>query len=206
MNPALSDRDTTVMIWEYLYRARVPYLQSRHIEDIQAHGVVLTGVKEIDNDLRNQMQTVYLTINDMVEYFKKHVPVLICDYKDIQEIYQAISNHLQCWKVMLERGVNIGGAPFEDLIAMDQFANKVYDHAKYQFTQDYVDSLFIQHLGGVQRMNANNFFNRVAFDRAAGSKTLDDGTIKINGDDAEHPERESLENFFKTRTITLGRY
>lgn len=206
MNPALSDKDTTVAIWEYLYKVRVPYLQSRHIEDIQQHGVVLTGVREIDNDLRSQMQTMYMTINDMVEYFKKDVPVLICTYTDIQEIYQAISNHLQSWKTMLERGVNIGGAPFEDLIAMDQFANKVYDHAKYQFTQDYVDSLFVQQLGSVQRMNANNFFNRIAINRLTGPKTLEDGTIRINGEEADHPERESLENFFKTRTITLGRY
>ena len=48
---------TEVKLWEYFYRVRVPYLQSRTVEDIRTTGVNVTGIPSIDNDIKNQLIT-----------------------------------------------------------------------------------------------------------------------------------------------------
>src|SRR5574343_2048969 len=114
--------DTTVKLWEYYYKARIPTLASRSIQDIREKGTPISGVPEIDKDLKNQWTTTYLTIRQMVEYFQEGISVKVVDIKDTKAIYEAISEHIHAWRERLERGINIGDAPIDDLIAMDQFA------------------------------------------------------------------------------------
>lgn len=191
--------DTTTKLWDYLYKVRVPYIQSRHMDDIRNHGVRISGIQEVDKDIVNQWFTTMLPVSTMVEYFKEGVPIKICSSKDVKEIYDSISQHIHAWKTRLERGINIGDAPIDDLIALDKFANVIYEHAKYQFTQDTVDSIMIRHLTDVQKINVQNFF----------TKKPDSGTgdiVRINSEEEQQfPERDELGEFFKNRLINLRR-
>lgn len=195
--------DTTSKLWDYYYQVRVPYLQSRTIDDVRRHGVNVSGIAEIDKDIPNQWMTTMMTVAQMADYFKEGVPIRVIKQSDVKEIYDNISNHIHAWKSRLERGINIGDAPVDDLILLDQFANTVYEHAKYQFTADMVNSLFAQHLSKVQKINASNFFAHGAMPKPnqPGSEA---GVTRINADD-KHEDRDSLSEFFKTRLINLRR-
>jgi hypothetical protein len=46
----------------------------------------------------------------------------------------------------MEKSLNIGNAPLEDLKLMDRFANAVYEHAKYQFTDDTISSIIARRM------------------------------------------------------------
>jgi hypothetical protein len=184
-------QDTTTRIWDWLYRVRVPYLQSRTIEDIRMHGVVITGIEEFDRDIQNQWMTTMMPIADMVTYYRESVPIKVCDPRDVREIYDAITMHLQAWIQRLQIGINIHDAPIEDLITMDRFANTVYDEAKYQFTPEIADSLIIRQMQSVQRINPQNIF----------------APTKINhlrqGDQDPYPARDGMGDFFKSRLTYL---
>lgn len=210
MSNSIKSLDTTSKIWEWYYKARLPYLASRTIDDIKKHGTRVSGNKEIDKEIGSQMIDTQLTIAQMVEYYKEDVPVMICRQSDIVEIYESISAHIHAWRERLDRGINIGDAPIDDLIMMDKFANSVYSHAKYQFTTQDVQSFFAKHMQGVQQVNAHNFFNNTTLNKLNGTHTNvntdKDGITRINGSDEDIPERDSLTEFFKNRLITLRRF
>jgi hypothetical protein len=190
---------TDIKVWEYLYRVRVPYLQYRSIDDIKKFGVGLSGISEIDNDKTNEIIAVMIPISKMVECFSNGVSVLIPNSTDIKDIYDAISDHINAWKKMLQNGINIGDAPIDDLIDMDKFANSVYSYAKYEFTPDILNSIIANQLASVQKINVTNFFNQ--------SPTVNNdseyGVTRINAEPT--PDRDSYSEFFKSRLIYTRR-
>lgn len=178
-------------ITAFFYKVRVPYLQSRSINDIAKHGVNVCGVKEIDKDIENQLLTTYMTIENMVMYFKEGVSIRIIDPKDVKPIYTSISEYLESWKQQLTYGVNIGGAPFEYLMAMDQFANSVYSHAKYHFSKDLIESIMARHMAEISPLNQTNFFRSSPFN------------TPVNKDTEEESKRNSLADFLESRMINF---
>ncbi len=146
-----------------------------------------------------------MTISQMADYFKEGVPIRIPSESDVKEIYEHISEHIYAWKFRLERGINIGDAPIDDLITLDQFANTVYSHAKYHFTPDMFGGAFAKHMSGIQRVNASNFFNASAL-KNLNIPTSVDGVTRINAIEDEIPDRESLSDLFKERLINLRRW
>jgi hypothetical protein len=183
----------------------MPYQQTRTIEDLRAHGTVVSGIPSYDNDISNQMVTMMLTIDQMVEFYRRGIPVRVCDVADTKRIYESISQHIYSWKSRLEKGINIGDAPIEDLIDLDRFANAVYEHAKYEFTEETANSILAQHLGTIQRLNSTNFFNKQMLQNIKGAGD-EDGIIRINQEKPKEPERDSLQDFFKSRIDNLKRY
>lgn len=178
-------------ITNYYYKCRFSYLQSRTVEDIKNTGVVVTGISEIDKDIDNQLVTTYLTIEQMVNYFKEGVSIRLVSQADVKTIYEAIDDYLESWKSQLTRGVNIGGTPFEYLIAMDRFANTIYDHAKYHFTEDAIGSVMVRHLTEIAGLNANNFFRQAP---------------QSSHQQEEQPGRNSLSDFLEHRMINFRRF
>ena len=81
--------------------------------------------------------------------------------------------------------MNVGQAPIDDLIAMDRFANEVYEFAKYQFTKEIVDSVVVKNMESIMTFpaGASDMFN-------------DNRTIEEKEKDI--PRRESLSSSFKT--------
>jgi len=198
--------DTTKPIWEFYYKVKIPYLQSRTETEMKLYGIRLSDVKELDNSVHQEWMTTMLTIAQMLEYYEKGCPVKVVNYNDTKSIYEAISNHIHYWRNKLERGINIGDAPIDDLILMDQFANTVYEHAKYQFTREIVDSLFIRNINDGNRVSTTNFFKPSVLNQLNKSSSNPDGVTRINGSDEQPLEdRESLSDFFKGRLISLNR-
>lgn len=189
--------DTTVKIWDYLYKVRIPYVESRSVDFLKKFGIAMTGVKEIDRDRKSEWITSFLPISIMVDLYKNSISIKVVKYEDTKEIYNAISDHIQAWKTQLEQGINIGDAPVEDLIAMDEFANLVYDHAKYQFTREIAASFFKRDMQRFNPFGINGFGNRNMI-------SLVTGESDISREEDEIKERDSLSDFFKNSLITFG--
>jgi len=198
--------DTTIRIFDYLYRVRINYMMSRSIEDVRRNGTTVSGIASYDADIKNQMISMQLSIAQMVDYFADGVPVYVVDTKDTKEIYEAISEHIYAWKARLERGINIGEAPIEDLINMDRFANSVYEHAKFLICDDTSNSIFAQYAAKVQRLNHSNFFSKrlITNQPSSSSEKISDRFSETKKEEEEG--RDSLAEFFKSRTQHLRRY
>jgi hypothetical protein len=202
--------DTTKDIWEYLFLARVPYLHSKSINELKMFGVRLTGVKSEDANIKNEWLTSYLSIAQMVDYHKDGVPIKIVEHSELPKMYEFISKHLSAWKHQLEVGINIGNAPIDDLIAMDNFATTLYDQAVHQFTREIVDSAVAKHMLGLTSLNRQNLFKKDSIAKYLASDN-------VNPDDAlsghvsrykteKIPERESMGDFFKDKILSFRRY
>lgn len=190
--------DTTVKIWDYLYKVTIPFLDSRSVADIKRFGVTMTGVEAIDKVKHGEIITTMMSIADMVEHHKEGVKIAIVRQEDIKIIYQDVIDHIQAWRMRLERGINIGDAPIDDLISMDEFANSLFAHARHEYSPDMSNSDILRQLGNVERIGPVNFFKD-------GVQKDDDGITKINSKEDDLPTRDSMGDFFKSRLIGLNR-
>jgi len=175
-------------IWERLFLTSMCYKDTLSVDEIRIFGMPTVGDKAIDADMHNQRVERYLTINQMVDYFKEGIPVCVRIHSETKDIYDIISNYLLCWKQQLQNGINIGGAPIDDLVALDRFACVVYDHAVEHITDDFIQSSMSKYFG-------NRMVGRAAFDAPAAN--TDNGIVK---------QRESMAGLFSERVfLSRGR-
>lgn len=194
-------KDTAKPLWEELFMVKVPQLSLLSAEDISRNGMYTTGDKGIDGALHNQWRTVMIPISRMVELYQEGSQIRVINEIDTKRIYELITDHLVAWENMLTNGINIGDAPVQDLIDMDNFASAVYVHARHHFTQEMVDSILGRQMAGVGFFNPQNLFTGpVPTDK---SKVPDMVRINAHGDDL--PQRESMSDFFKSRLVSIKR-
>lgn len=184
-------RSTAWWLWNKKFRCKVSNIQTLSVEYIEHFGMPAVGDPIYDTQTANELVDRMLSINQMVEYHQKGVNIYVNRYEDTKEIYELISNHLNAWKQQLENGFNIRGAPVEDLLMLDKFANVVYKHAKYQFTTEMVDSIMARRMSSTLRGNRTNLL-------ASETKTV---TINADGEkvisETKYPERQSMDQAFK---------
>jgi hypothetical protein len=194
------EEDTTKLLWDDYFLIRVPLLQATSMDHIRMYGNYTTLDRDIDKTLASQWLTTMQPIHYMVDHYKEGLQVKIVHYKDVKTIYEHISKHLAAWKNMLEYGINVGDAPLDDLIAMDQFANAVYEHAKFQFTPDTVSSALAAALSKTAQFNKFNFFTKPV----QTSKDEVTDVMRFNRlTDPDYTDRESLGEFLKSRIVGL---
>lgn len=197
----IGKKDTTKPLWEVLFTVLVPQLSIRSAEDISQFGSYVTGDRGIDNSLSNQWVRVMIPISRMVELYQEGAQIRIVDEKDTKIIYDYISDHLLQWEGILSNGINIGDAPVEDLIAMDNFAHAIYSHAKYHFKSEDGGSILGRYMANLGKLNPQNLFKSAPVDPNA---TPD--KITINEQPKGLPERDSMSEFFKNQLMTLRRF
>jgi hypothetical protein len=117
-------------IWDNLYPARIRYADTLSVEHIRQFGMPTIGDAQLDHDMHSQPLNVVISINDMIEYFRRGVVVTLVNNVDAEVIYNLINAYLLAWHSQLEIGINIGDAPYDDLLLMDRFAAVVYPHAR----------------------------------------------------------------------------
>lgn len=151
--------DTSYYIFESLFLCRYSKTLKSTIEELESTHQIMPSNYKNDNYSRANYITGYLTINDMVELLKKNSAFYVEKYEDTEKIYRYIEDHLQYFKTRIEKGVNLGDVPYEDLIALDKLANIVYDKAKYHFKPEILNSPSINIL---EKLRQNyNIFNPV---------------------------------------------
>lgn len=187
--------DTTYDIWERVWRCLVSQNQTTSEAYYKLFGRPSSGYKSIDSQCKDQYVDTVLTIDKMVEYFKAGVSIQVVKYEDTEQIYQIIERHLQAWANMLNHGVNIGDAPIEDLIAMDQFAHAVYDKAKYIIKNEVATSVFMQKLTSFTSLS-----------KATIMSDLRPVDMTRESEEAKYPEREDLSKIFKNNVVGFGRW
>lgn len=184
--------ETTKLVFDQYFLVRVQSIQSTSVEYMQRYGNYTTMDRDIDKELSKQWTTTMMPIHLMVDHYRNGGQIKVVKSEDTKVIYESISRHLEAWRRRLEFALFSGDAPVEDLLAMDVFANDVYEHAKFHFTQDTVDSYLAGQLRKVSRFNATNFFTEKP-------KELLPEVIEIDNQSDELP----LEGF--QRTDTTGR-
>ena len=185
-------------IFDHLFLCRIPNLGSMSPEYIRHFGMPTSGDAGVDNEMKNQLITTYLSIAAMATHFKNGVNVYIPRQADIRLMYDYITDHLTAWKNSLSRGLNRGDAPIEDLILLDQFANNIYEYAKWQFTEETANSLFVRNIAEVSKYNKFNIFKTPLPVKDNVKVNTETGATTVNAE-PDLPKRESMADVFKSR-------
>ena len=182
-------RGTRWYIWNELFAIKVPFIHLFSLEDIEHFGMPSCGDQRQDQLAAQELQQVMMPISKMASLFDKGVPVHVVHYNDTKRIYDLITNHLEAAKAYMTTSLNVKDIPIDDLKLLDRFAMTVYEHAKYQFTDDFVDS-FLNRAGNQRQMAINHALN----DFAAGVSPM--GT-NPTPEENPYPERPSMAQFFE---------
>jgi hypothetical protein len=120
-------------IWDRLFNVRIAakYLQSE--QELRMFGEFSVGDEYHDYRMNNNLVDIMIPINDMVEYFNKGITVYVSKHEDTKIIYDIISDYLHAWGNRIKNGINVANPPIDDLAKLDEFAAKVYPHAKAHF-------------------------------------------------------------------------
>lgn len=151
--------DTTALLWDHLFRCRVSQLETTSKTYLQFHGTPTTGDRDIDRTLQDQLIDTYLPIWQMAAYHRDGIAVHLLKAEDTKTIYDYVDRHLRAWRKQLDQGLNIGGAPIADLVALDNYANSVFLHARHVTTSTEAESPFMRYLSGLN-LNANSMFKK----------------------------------------------
>lgn len=138
--------DTTVALWEDLYRVRVPQLALRTEDDMRFFGTRITGDAGIDREMANQLIDIMIPIAKMVEHHSNGVTVRVVFESDVKKIYDAIQAHIEAWGKNIQNNYNIGNVPVQDLINMNAFADTIFGHAKVHYMNNDSGSDFFRYL------------------------------------------------------------
>ncbi len=158
--PIDASRDSTFYIWEMLFLASVPESATINIEEYKLRGRPSTGDLELDRQNSNALITTWMNINQMVEYRNAGVPVRIHSDEDVKTIYEYIQHHLLAWSAKVQRGLNNIAAPLDDLLAMERFAEEIFQHAKWQFQDNTANLDFSRMLSQLGIRTVGHMFSK----------------------------------------------
>lgn len=151
-------RDSGWWIFNELFHCRVQRIQTLSLDEMKEYGTPTSGDPVFDEQMRNERIDRMLTIAQMMEFYENGVTVGVVADTDTKRIYDFITDHLLAWRHHLQTEMNMRiqmQAPLEDLVKLDQFANVVYKHAKFHFTQEYVDSLLGRKIDAIPHARQN---------------------------------------------------
>lgn len=120
-------------LFKDLYKVSMRQKDVQTIEEQRVYGTISSGHKGLDEMMQNSYITRYLTINDMIELYREGISFRLTEGFDSKKIYEAVSEHTGRWREALQYTMNMGKAPVEDLILMEDFISTIYERAKFEY-------------------------------------------------------------------------
>lgn len=121
MPTKVDDGSCTDRLFKKLYRVRVPRSLTLSKAEIELYGQRLTGIKNLDRYLANEMTTGRITTARMVEIIDMGGCIQFCDINDVPKVYGDVAQHLYNWNHILRTEYNLETPPAEDFEALKNF-------------------------------------------------------------------------------------
>lgn len=198
--------DTRYYIFKELYQCSIPVMQMRTLEDIQMFGTPVSGLPEWDKWMQNERREIMIPISKMVEYWDKGCHISVVKRSDTKRIYDRISAHLEAWADHLKYSLNVAEAPLEDLRKLDQFANVIYEYAKWHFDRGVLEGILSKMKGDHQRKLASFIQSMSNVDLTNNAIQNSSHESKAKNFESELPRRRSLADAFLPRSGTAARH
>lgn len=184
-------RDTRYYIWEKKFLCSVRYGDTFTVDRLKNQGIYTSGDIGMDRAMMNAQNRFWLSINDMVEYYKQGVNVGVVNHADTALIYEYISNHIDAFRREIGMSFNLDQIPLDDLIVLDDFATTVYEHAKHQFTKEVAHDLIARRMDALVGFTPDNVLGEEKQPEARVS-----ATGEIQEEDDGYTKRDSLRGYF----------
>lgn len=136
------NRDTRYPLWFHRYECRVPFIQTLDMDDLEENGMPTSGDRHHDHAMQWEPRLISIPIHRMAELWSSGANVSLVNRADAPKIFEAIHAHLLAWKSHIENSYHPVQPPYEDLMALDQFASVVYEKARFAYDRTFVEKHF----------------------------------------------------------------
>ncbi len=136
------NRDTRYALWFDRYQCRVPYIQTLSIEELSENGLPTSGDIHHDHAMQWEPRLISLPIHRIAELWNEGANISLVKRTDAPKIFDAISKHLHAWKDHIANSYHPSAPPYDDLLLLDQFANVIYEHAKFAYDRSFIEKHF----------------------------------------------------------------
>lgn len=128
------NKDSSYYIWDVRFNVNVRQLDITSEDYLKQLGWIDSGDPLINKEIANEIITIRVPISEMIEMYKKGVSFHIVNKEDTVVIFEYIQNHLEkmAGYATNTKSLNRNNLPLNDLILMEEFADKIYNHAKYR--------------------------------------------------------------------------
>lgn len=184
-------------LFDRYFWVKVNALQNMNPLQLRDFGMRTTGVPELDAQLDKQEITSEWSIDMMFEKWRRGLTIRVLHYDDTVVIYDIIQAHLQAWATHLQRGVNVGGAPFRDLIELDAFSAVVYDKARTMFTKEERVTAIASNFANMSMLNFGNILKRRT-ERAVTVNPTDGVEVTTIGEKPVEPDHEVARTSYRS--------
>ncbi len=173
-----------------IFKVTVPQEALRSEEEIRVLGTPTTMNRRIDSALSRQRTTTYMNIAKMATLHAQGHAVGVVNHADCKTIYGYVQDHLDAWVKRLSHTVNRPKAPYEDLFKLDQFAQAVFQHARWQYVNnENMENAFLRQIDALGLLGEFSVFQPSITQRVR-QDAIDKGEIPDPG------TREQLTDFF----------
>lgn len=115
------------------YSCAVPSIALRSLHSLRMRGVyAVTDDDDYNAALHHHEVDTSLTINQIFEVWRAGYEPQIANPTKTLDIFNAVVDHLAQWVEYLSHGIQMDNPPFEDLLQLDQFADKIYVYAAHE--------------------------------------------------------------------------
>lgn len=175
-------------IFEPRFLVKTIHLARQVIDKNMPAEVPTTTDGEMDRLLQMQPANFWLNVAQMAELCHSGYPVDLVVYEDSLKVYTYVQNHLECAMKALVNSINTVEAPLDDLMILDEFAGRVFAHARYLMGK--TDLTPVSMISGlnITGLGENSIF------KAVGNKSLDPAKVKAEAtpEDDGYPVRSSF--------------
>lgn len=177
---------------ENLFRIQIKSRDIRTREEIEIYGTYISGQKDIDDYAGDEVRTIYISIENMVDYYKRGVTLFIPRQEDTDAIYKLIDEYLIKWKLKIESSFHPEDAPLDELLIYEGFAQSMFGIAKYSISKiKPFSSPFLESLRALPiAPSSEHSLRNINFKK--------ENPVKDKIDD-----RPTLDNFFKARKLPI---
>lgn len=186
------EKDSAFYIFDVVFLISVNQLEITTGDYINQLGFIDSGDPGINREVANERIQTNVSIATMVDYTRKGISFHVVHAEDTLVIHEYIQHHLERFarKMSGNRRLNRSSFPIDDLLALEQLADKVYGHSKFLET-------------GVDE---RGFFEKML--ESAGLGSFFSGSGEMSEDEIadlpENRERESFADVFKQKQQVIG--
>jgi hypothetical protein len=173
-------------IWKSYFLCRFHTLSDMSKDYLKIFGVNVTGIDEYDEDLTREWTTTYLNIDQMIDKYRRRVPIKIIKSQDAILVYDIIQRHVNVWRNKIGNSLNISNAPYKDLEDLDAFAQTLFP--KVTEKRPYLTP-----------SEANSTFAKMFINPYGLNYRKKQMIEKNRREQEEMPERESMAEFFREK-------
>lgn len=117
-------------LFKYPFRIQIPAAFISSIAENQALGTFTSGNVKVDRNAGQAMTPITSTIDKMVNFFERKIPIQFESTNDCVRIYDIILEHIKDHAYNVQTRSWAKEVPFEDLHRLDDFAGYVFLKAR----------------------------------------------------------------------------